>query len=86
VPSVGSASGRDYAIDRGRPANSGSLGAVHVITEKVTDSCAAGAVCLFGVTLTTIDLVVQIVAGTLTAIVAGVSFYGIVVRWWNRRK
>lgn len=57
-----------------------------MITEKVTDTCAAGAVCLFGVTLTTIDIVVQIVAGLLTALVAGVSFYGIVARWWNRRK
>lgn len=57
-----------------------------MITEKVTDSCAAGAVCLFGVTLTTIDTVVQIVAGALTALVAGVSLYGIVIRWWKRRQ
>lgn len=57
-----------------------------MITEKVTDSCAAGAVCLFGVTLTTIDTVVQIVAGALTAVVAGVSLYGVIARWWKSRK
>lgn len=57
-----------------------------MITEKVTDSCALGAVCLFGMTLATIDLVVQIIAGLLTALVAGVSFYGIVVRWWKKAR
>lgn len=57
-----------------------------MIPEKITDSCAAGAVCLFGVTLTTIDLVVQIVAGVLAAIAAAISIYGAYARWKKNRK
>ena len=39
----------------------------------VTDACAAGAVCLAGVSLTTVDHVVQIVAGVLASIAAAIS-------------
>ena len=49
---------------------------------KVADACAYGAVCLFGVSLATIDVIVQIAAGLLAATAAAVSLYG----KWTRRK
>ncbi len=53
--------------------------------QHVADSCAAGAVCLLGVSLTTIDIIVQIVAGLLTAIAAGVSLFIRLHRWFNSK-
>lgn len=62
--------------------NSGAIGgATGVIPTKITDACAAGAVCLFGVSLATINLVVQIVAGLLAAIAATISIYGAYGKW-----
>jgi hypothetical protein len=53
-----------------------------VIPTKVSDACTAGAACFFGVSLSTADHVVSIVAGLLTAAAAAVSLYGV----WTRRK
>lgn len=52
--------------------------------QHVADACAAGAVCLFGVSLTTVDIIVQIIAGVLTAIVAGVSLAMHIHRWLKK--
>lgn len=50
---------------------------------RMADACAAGAVCLFGISLSAINLVVQIIAGSLAAIAGAVSLYG---KWasWKR--
>lgn len=52
-----------------------------MIPQKITDACAAGAVCFFGVSLATINLVVQIVAGLLAAVAAAISIYGAYLKW-----
>lgn len=49
--------------------------------QHVADVCAAGAVCLFGASLATIDTVVQIIAGVLTAIAAALSVAVRVYHW-----
>lgn len=53
-----------------------------MIPQKVSDACTFGAACLFGVSLATVNLVVQIIAGTLTAVAAGFSLYGV----WQRTR
>ncbi len=53
--------------------------------QHVADACAAGAVCLLGVSLTTIDVIVQILAGLLTAIAAGVSLVIRLHRWYHNK-
>lgn len=52
-----------------------------MIPDRVIDGCTAGAACLFGISLTTIDLVVQIVAGLLAGVAAAISIYGAYLRW-----
>lgn len=51
----------------------------------VTDTCAAGAVCLFGVSLATVDLVVQIVAGSLAAVAAVISIVRAYSDWRSKK-
>lgn len=53
--------------------------------QHIADACAAGAVCLFGASLTTINTMVQIVAGSLTAIAAAISLAIHFYRWTNRK-
>lgn len=53
--------------------------------QHVADACAAGAVCLFGASLATINEIVQIIAGILTAIAALVSVAVHVYNWRKRR-
>lgn len=53
--------------------------------QRAADVCAAGAACLFGASLSTIDTVVQIVAGILTAIAAAASISIHVYHWVNRK-
>lgn len=52
--------------------------------QHVADACAVGAACLFGVTLNTIDTIVQILAGLLTALAAGVSLAMHIRRWLKK--
>lgn len=53
--------------------------------QHAADACAASAVCLFGASLATIDIVVQIVAGVLAALVALVSLSMHVYRWTHKK-
>lgn len=63
-----------------------AIGADKVSAQHVADACAAGAVCLFGASLATIDTVVQIAAGLLTAMAAAVSLALHIRRWIEKRK
>lgn len=53
--------------------------------QHVADLCAVGAVCLFGASLQTIDTIVQIIAGSLTALAAATSLSMHAYRWWKKR-
>lgn len=52
--------------------------------QHVADICAMGAVCLFGASLATIDIVVQIVAGVLTALAAAASLAMHIHKWLRK--
>lgn len=54
-------------------------------TGTIADACAVGAVCVFGASLQTIDIFVQIVAGSLAAIAAAISIGMHIYRWLHRK-
>lgn len=54
--------------------------------ESSRHACAAGAACLFGVSVATIDHIVTIVAGVLSGVAALISIYGAAISWYNKRK
>lgn len=53
-----------------------------VIPNKALDVCSLGAACFAGVSLSAIDMTVQIVAGLIAAAAGSVSLYG---KWKNRK-
>lgn len=53
--------------------------------ESSRHGCMAGAACLFGVSLTTIDHIVSIGAGTLSGLAALASLYGAYSSWRKNR-
>lgn len=59
---------------------------INQVVESSRHACAAGAACLFGVSLATIDHVVTIIAGALSGLAALISIYGAVLSWYNKRK
>lgn len=59
---------------------------VNQVLESSRHTCAAGAACLFGVSVATIDHVVTIIAGVLSGIAALISIYGAVLNWYSKRK
>lgn len=50
------------------------------------DSCVVGAICLFSMSLATIDTVIQIIAGSLTALAALASLILHIQSWLAKRR